>query len=861
MQRLANHGCAVLVGPPGTGKSHTIVNVICHYLATGRRVLVTSKGEPALEVLRLKLPEGVRELAVSLGSTDASSYRRLEAAVENLGSHVANADPRRLAAATDSLRRRLRSISAELGAIEAAELKWARPHFPANDETAAADACRAGVVAAAEAAEAAAVRRGRSSPCPVTTSTARRLWACRAPSSSSSSAGASAAAAALVAPSGFLSSAPLHPEHLAALGIASQETATFSHIAETIVALTGPDGAPMAVGVPRRTTDSRLFPLGRADRPAEAAADGRPRRRRPRPPPPVRRRPPLGGVLSGRPIRTEKMSAPAILRIAAALQERARLEQRVLEQELPRLAPDAVDDARTLHGLLATLGGHLLHLEESVRVNAASVAAFAKSAAGGHGGGGGSAPSSSSAASGGKKAAKKSHGASPGGAAAAAAAAPAAAAAARCSRTRAGCLACCTTPTRRRRSGRSARPSTAAQRLAGLSAQVASSAPVELPKLLKQYIDDDIQRAMQGGGSGGEADGVVVEDLRPGASEALDEVRWHAHPDKRGTLDSMLRPWKKNIGGKMLNITLNDISVDKRSPPATPRDWQLIEQVLNLRVAAAAFRAAWAALKTYVPPPPLPDKEDFARAIAAIPGVVRRDTADGSPWRRCAAGAAAVAVAAVGRAAAAAKGGGKGAKGKASARSLPGVPVAPASPPTPRRRLWPFDALRGARRPNARVWRVGADDAPRGVPLVPRWRGRPRGLAASSLDAGTASANGGRILDLIVQDPMGSSAACWHLKERIGLSLRIFNDEALDAVKQKQGMLDELEAIEPSAPPPHGSAAAGSSSSSTGSSSTSGGSSSGGGGGRRLSPLDGCVGRCHGWACSMAARKGTRRTA
>ena len=36
--------------------------VICHYLATGRRVLVTSKGEPATEVLRQKLPMGVREV-------------------------------------------------------------------------------------------------------------------------------------------------------------------------------------------------------------------------------------------------------------------------------------------------------------------------------------------------------------------------------------------------------------------------------------------------------------------------------------------------------------------------------------------------------------------------------------------------------------------------------------------------------------------------------------------------------------------------------------------------------------------------------------------------------------------------------
>ena len=31
----------VVQGPPGTGKTHTIANVICHYLAEGKRVLVS----------------------------------------------------------------------------------------------------------------------------------------------------------------------------------------------------------------------------------------------------------------------------------------------------------------------------------------------------------------------------------------------------------------------------------------------------------------------------------------------------------------------------------------------------------------------------------------------------------------------------------------------------------------------------------------------------------------------------------------------------------------------------------------------------------------------------------------------------
>jgi superfamily II DNA or RNA helicase len=38
----------VVQGPPGTGKTHTIANVICHYLAVGKNVLVTAKTPEAL---------------------------------------------------------------------------------------------------------------------------------------------------------------------------------------------------------------------------------------------------------------------------------------------------------------------------------------------------------------------------------------------------------------------------------------------------------------------------------------------------------------------------------------------------------------------------------------------------------------------------------------------------------------------------------------------------------------------------------------------------------------------------------------------------------------------------------------------
>lgn len=66
IQFLEYYDGVVVQGPPGTGKTHTIANVISHYLALGKRVLVTSMKEPALSVLKEKLPLDLQPLAISL---------------------------------------------------------------------------------------------------------------------------------------------------------------------------------------------------------------------------------------------------------------------------------------------------------------------------------------------------------------------------------------------------------------------------------------------------------------------------------------------------------------------------------------------------------------------------------------------------------------------------------------------------------------------------------------------------------------------------------------------------------------------------------------------------------------------------
>jgi very-short-patch-repair endonuclease len=93
IRRLEKEDGVVVQGPPGTGKTHTISNIICHYLATGRRVLVVSHGEAALSVLREQLPEEVRGLAISITTSEREGLKQLEGAIRLLQSIVETLRP------------------------------------------------------------------------------------------------------------------------------------------------------------------------------------------------------------------------------------------------------------------------------------------------------------------------------------------------------------------------------------------------------------------------------------------------------------------------------------------------------------------------------------------------------------------------------------------------------------------------------------------------------------------------------------------------------------------------------------------------------------------------------------------------
>lgn len=93
VQRLEHSAGVAVQGPPGTGKTHTIANIICHYLATGKRVLVTSRGEQALKVLQAKIPEEVRPLTVALLTNDREGIRQFQGSIETIQHQVSQITP------------------------------------------------------------------------------------------------------------------------------------------------------------------------------------------------------------------------------------------------------------------------------------------------------------------------------------------------------------------------------------------------------------------------------------------------------------------------------------------------------------------------------------------------------------------------------------------------------------------------------------------------------------------------------------------------------------------------------------------------------------------------------------------------
>lgn len=87
-KRIENYNAVLVQGPPGTGKTHTIANLVGHFLAQGKNILVTSHTKKALSVVKDKVVPELQNLCVSvLEDNNKDMERSIDGITEYISSH------------------------------------------------------------------------------------------------------------------------------------------------------------------------------------------------------------------------------------------------------------------------------------------------------------------------------------------------------------------------------------------------------------------------------------------------------------------------------------------------------------------------------------------------------------------------------------------------------------------------------------------------------------------------------------------------------------------------------------------------------------------------------------------------------
>lgn len=110
-KRIERYNAVLVQGPPGTGKTHTIANLMGHFLAQGKSVLVTSHTQKALKVLKDKVAPGLQNLCVSV--IDDSNID-MEKSVDGITNYMAQVNSFEIKKAMENLALERKDIINEL---------------------------------------------------------------------------------------------------------------------------------------------------------------------------------------------------------------------------------------------------------------------------------------------------------------------------------------------------------------------------------------------------------------------------------------------------------------------------------------------------------------------------------------------------------------------------------------------------------------------------------------------------------------------------------------------------------------------------------------------------------------------------
>lgn len=113
-QRINLYNAVLVQGPPGTGKTHTIANLLGHFLSQGQSVLVTSQTPKALQVLKEKVNNNIKPLCVSvLNDTNTDMEKSIDGITQFMSVSTSN----ELKKDADSLKAERLKVIEELAAV------------------------------------------------------------------------------------------------------------------------------------------------------------------------------------------------------------------------------------------------------------------------------------------------------------------------------------------------------------------------------------------------------------------------------------------------------------------------------------------------------------------------------------------------------------------------------------------------------------------------------------------------------------------------------------------------------------------------------------------------------------------------
>ena len=129
VQNLLTSSGVVVQGPPGTGKTHSIANIICHYLANGKKVLVTAQQSHVLKTVHEKIPDELKPLVVSRIGSSKESKNQLESSIDLIVQKITQMNVAEVRKTIEVLKHQIDHNHHEMALIDREIYNFAEKHY------------------------------------------------------------------------------------------------------------------------------------------------------------------------------------------------------------------------------------------------------------------------------------------------------------------------------------------------------------------------------------------------------------------------------------------------------------------------------------------------------------------------------------------------------------------------------------------------------------------------------------------------------------------------------------------------------------------------------------------------------------